>query len=682
LIDQDLKIYLVKKMNSMVKLCALVLIAGLSACGGGGGSPGTTSGDTGSTGNETPAVNAPSITVTMTNADGAEVTGISLAGGFTVRATVLDATGAVVKNKLISFEVTGSSVAVVSPSTALTNDSGIASVNISPASVTSVGAATLSASADVSGVTVESSKDFSIQATNVTLSTLSIANNSLPSGGNTAVSVTALLNGVPASATPVNVNFSASCGRINDLAANTSSPVSLTTNGAGVATVVYTALDPDGKPCSGNQTITASSSGVSSPGTVNVAGQVATAINYVSASLSQIFIKDTGATDQSIVTFKVLDSSGLPMANEKVRFSVVTNPGGVSLGVSGSTSNVEVETTPSGNASVVVFAGGIPGPVKVRADLLVKNTGQPTGVFSESQNLTVASGPPAQNRLSLAVETFNIEGWNIDGTRTLLTVRAADRQGNAVVDGTVINFTSEAGQVARSCSTVTIDKIASCSVVFESSEPRPTGGRSSILAFAEGTKDYVDNNNNNIYDVGDTLLNMGNAYRDDDEDGAFDSGEFALPRGGVSVCSGIGAPAPAAANTCDGLLGTTVRKQTVILYSSSQPAVPNGAVDTLLTRGGLSFQLRSFHNPLLPMPAGTRVETTIVDNTKDNNLSCSVGLLAGTPVVNVSPGTNPNADLSTPVQVLLKECAPGDTLTVSVVAPSGLKTTLPTFNIP
>jgi hypothetical protein len=125
-----------------------------------------------------------------------------------------------------------------------------------------------------------------------------------------------------------------------------------------------------------------------------------------------------------------------------------------------------------------------------------------------------------------------------------------------------------------------------------------------------------------------------------------------------------------------------VRKQTVILYSSSQPAVPNGAVDTLLTRGGLSFQLRSFHNPLLPMPAGTRVETTIVDNTKDNNLSCSVGLLAGTPVVNVFPGTNPNADLSTPVQVLLKECAPGDTLTVSVVAPSGLKTTLPTFNIP
>lgn len=666
----------------MMKLCSLVLIASLSACGGGGGSSGTTSGGTGSTGNETPIVNAPTISLTMTNAAGAEVTGISLAGGFSVRALVLDEKGAVVKNKLISFEVTGSSVAVVSPSTALTNDAGIASVNISPASVTSVGAATLSASADVSGVTVKSSKDFSIQATNVTLSTLSIANNSLPSGGNTAVSVTALLNGVPASATPVNVNFSASCGRINDLAANTSSPVSLTTNGAGVATVVYTALDPDGKPCSGNQTITASSSGVSSPGTVNVAGQVATAINYVSASLSQIFIKDTGATDQSIVTFKVLDSSGLPMANEKVRFSVVTNPGGVSLGVSGSTSNVEVETTPSGNASVVVFAGGIPGPVKVRADLLVKNTGQPSGVFSESQNLTVASGPPAQNRLSLAVETFNIEGWSIDGTRTLLTVRAADRQGNAVVDGTVINFTSEAGQVARSCSTVTIDKIASCSVVFESSEPRPTGGRSSILAFAEGTKDYVDNNNNNIYDVGDTLLNMGNAYRDDDEDGAFGSGEFALPRGGVSVCSGIGAPAPAAANTCDGLLGTTVRKQTVILYSSSQPAVPNGEVDTLLTRGGLSFQLRSFHNPLLPMPAGTRVETTIVDNTKDNNLSCSVGLLAGTPVVNVSPGTNPNADLSTPVQVLLKECAPGDTLTVSVVAPSGLKTTLPTFNIP
>jgi hypothetical protein len=670
-------------MNSIVKLCVLVLVAGLSACGGGGGNSGTTSGGSSSTGNETPTVSTPTISLTMTNAGGAEVTGISLAGGFSVRASVLDAKGAAVKNKLINFEVTGSSIAVVSPSTSLTNDLGIASVNISPASVTSVGAATLSASADVNGVTVKSSKDFSIQATNVTLSPLSISNNSLPSGGNTAVSVTALLNGVAASATPVNVNFAASCGRINDLAANTSSPVSLTTNGSGVASAVYTALNADGKPCSGDQTITASSAGAQTTGVINVAGQVATAINYVSANPAQIFIKDTGATDQSIVTFKVLDSSGIPMATEKVRFSVVTNPGGVSLGVSGSTSNVEVETTSNGNATVVVFAGGIPGPVKVRAELLTKSTGQPTGVFSESQNLTVASGPPAQNRLSLAVETFNIEGWNIDGIRTLLTVRAADRQGNAVVDGTVINFTSEAGQVARSCSTVTgADKIASCSVVFESSEPRPLGGRLSVLAFAEGTKDYLDNKNNNVYDTGDELLNMGNAFRDDNENGTFDSGEFTLPRNGTSICTGSGAPAPAAANTCDELLSTTVRKQTVILYSSSQPAVPNGAVDTLLTRGGLSFQLRSLHNTLLPMPAGTRVETTIVDNTKDNNLSCSVGLLAGTPVVNVSPGNNPNADLSTPVQVLLKECALGDTLTISVVAPSGLKTTLPTFNIP
>jgi len=667
----------VKKMNLIAKLCSLVLIVGLVACGGGGGSSGGTSGGTGSTGSETPT-----ISLTMTNAAGAEVTGISLAGGFSVRASVLDAKGAVVKNKLVSFEVVGSSIAVVSPGTALTNDLGVASVNISPASVTSVGAATLSVSADVSGVAVKSSKDFSIQATNVTLSALSIANNSLLSGGNTAVSVTALLNGVAASATPVNVNFAASCGRIDDLPANTSSPVSLTTNGSGVASAVYTAINAEGKPCSGNQTITASSAGAQATGIVNVAGQVATAINYVTASQSQIFIKDTGAIDQSIVTFKVTDKNGLEMANERVRFSIVTNPGDVSLGVAGSFANVEVETTSTGDATVVVFSGGKPGPVKVRADLLVKSTGQLTGVFSESQNLTVASGPPAQNRLSLAVETYNIEGWDIDGTRTLLTVRAADRQGNAVVDGTVINFTSEAGQVARSCSTVTVDKIASCSVVFESSDPRPLGGRSSILAFAEGTKDYEDKNNNNVYDAGDALLNMGNAYRDDDEDGIFNSGEFALTRGGLSVCSGTGAPAPAAANTCDGLLSTTVRKQTVILYSSSQPAVPNGAVDTSLTRGGLSFQLRSFDNPLLPMPAGTRVEATLVDNTKDNNLSCSVGLLAGTPVVNVSPGTNPNADLSTLVQVLLKECAPGDTLTISVVAPSGLKTTFPTFNIP
>jgi hypothetical protein len=643
---------------------AMALTFALVACGGGGGSPGSAggSGGTGSTGTTTTTTTvtaSPTLTLAIYNASNVKVSSIALGGGFVARATVLDATSTPVANKLVTFSQNGS-IATLSPLTALTNASGIAEVAIAPATVSAVGASTLSADATVSGSAVHADVDFSVSATSLALSAITVGSGSLASGGNTSLQVTALVGGAPSTGVPVNVAFSASCGKVNGIAG----AVSVTTNGSGIAAANYDAVQADGSLCSGPVTISAASPGaVPKTVSISVAAPSANAVVFVSALPAQIFVSGSGAIEQSLAKFKVLSSAGTPLPGVGLKFSIITNPGGVGLNATGSAAAVTATTNASGEGSVSVFSGTIPGPVKVRAEL-VSNA----AVFAESQNLTVASGPPSQRFMSLSVSTYNIEGEAIDGSTTVLTARLADRQGNAVDDGTVVNFTAEGGQVAVSCATQRVNGISLCSVNFQSQNPRPSDGRVSVLAFTEGTKDYVDVNGNNHYDAGvDTLLLIGDAYRDDNENGVYDAagtGEFVVGRGGVVACASVGEPFPSRANTCDTSLATTVRQQAVILYSSSTPLIDV----TTFNSSVLQFNLRSADHPLLPMPAGTTVAVDASGGT------CALDKVFGTTVPNVSPTTNPLADLATSHLATFKTCASGDFVQVTIKTPSGLST--------
>ena len=657
-------------MQFMRILCGMLFAALMTACGGGGGSAGTVPGG-GGTSNPGTSTATASVTVSIVDGAGAATSGVTLGGSFSATATVKDKAGLPVKDRLVTFAVSNSSIAVLSPSTALTNSSGVATVAISAASITARGAATLSAAAIVDDATVTGQTDFSVSASNLALSAITLGSSSLASGGNTSVSLTALLNGSPSTGVPVNVTFSASCGRINGAAGS----FSTTTNGSGIAAVTYTAVNADGSLCSGAVTLTASSAGTDpKTTTLTVAAAVANAITFVSATPSQIFVAGSGALEQSIVKFKAL-SGTTPLPNVSVKFSIVTNPGGVGLGASGSTGDVTVTTDSLGEASVTVFSGTIPGPVKVKAALVSDSS-----VFAESQNLSISSGPPSQRFMSLSVSTFNIEGWNRDGTPTTLTVRLADRQGNPVENGTVVNFTAEGGQVASSCATAKVNGISSCSVEFVSQNPRPAGGRVSVLAYASGTKDYTDVNFNNRYDAGtDTLLapdgvtpgNIGNAYRDDNENASYTSGEFVIPRCGTTACPGTGWPFPSVANTCDSNLATTVRQQAVILYSSSSPDVNIiGGINT----AGITFTVGSANNTLLPMPSGTTVAVEAADRTELNALSCALDKLIGTTIPNISPSPTPGESLVTTHQATFKGCATGDVFSIKITSPAGLET--------
>jgi hypothetical protein len=668
---------------------SLMLLATLSACSGGGGSAGSTAvsgtdtggsgGTTGVGGTTTVVLSTPTMVVSIVNSSGAIVSSISIGGGFKVSALLRDGSGTPIQGKLVTFNLNGSTLAAVAPATALTNASGIAVTNLSPTAVSSVGAAKISAGADVNSVAVSGNIDFAVSATNITLAPLTANSLSLPSAGGAQLSTTALIGGVPASGIAVNVVFSASCGRINGQDA--SAGVSVTANGAGAASAAYEAISVTGELCSGPVSVTASSTGAPVQTlALTVAPPTANAITYVGANPAKIFVAGSGAFEQSIVKFKVLSSAGTPLSGVNVTFSIVTNPGGIGLNATGSTANVSVVSNSAGEVSTSIFSGTIPGPVKLKAALASNPS-----VFAESQNLTVASGPPSQRFMSLSVDTFNIEGWNIDGSSTRLTARIADRQGNAVEDGTVVNFTAEAGQVAVSCATTRVNGLSQCSVDFQSQNPRPAGGRVSVMAYLAGTKDYVDVNGNNKYDSAiDSLIPIGNAYRDDNENGVFDSGEFIVPRGGTESCAGSGAPFPSASNTCDSSLETTVRQQVAILYSSSSPnfslpqfstqsvlvTTPAGTITATLY-SGIDLSIGSAVNNLLPMPAGTTVTAEAAGG------QCTVDKQFGSPVPNVNPTNNPSQNLRTGFSVFLKTCFSGDTVFVTVKSPGGLATILP-----
>jgi hypothetical protein len=645
-----------------LKTLACVFLASIAmGCGGGGGSAGTSSAGTGGTtgtgGGVTSTV--PSMVVAIYNASKTQVYSVNMGGAFVVRATLTDASGAAIANKAVTFSVNSSSLASLGQASNLTDSTGSVEVSLSPASVSAVGAVTVLASATVGSTAVSGQTDVAVAATSLTLGSLALGSKNLASAGNASVSVVASIGGAVATTVPVNVTFAASCGSFNG-----ASSVGVTTDGTGTASTVYSAVRLDGSLCSGAVVISATSSGTAAQtANLTVAAPTASAVTFVNATPAQIYVAGAGNAEQSIVKFKVTSSTGSALANVGVTFSLQQNPSGVGLAQAGSTANSSTTTDSGGFASVSVFSGTIPGPIKVRAALTADAT-----IFSETQNLTVASGPPSQRYMSLAVSTFNIEGWSYDGVSTTLTARLADRQGNAVADGTVVNFTAEGGQVASSCATARINGISQCSVLFQSQNPRPTNGRVAVLAWAEGTKDYSDVNANNRYDSGtDVLLNMGDAYRDDNEDGIWNAGEFIVPHGGSGPCATAGGPFPSAANTCDSQLAASVRQQAVVLFSSSEPFISNVSA----TSASISFDLASNANRLLPMPAGTTVSGLPADST------CTVGSVVGSTVVNVSPGTDPNASLVTSHTINLKSCSAGMTVYIVVVTPLGLSTSIP-----
>lgn len=584
------------------------------------------------------------LSLELLDGTGAPTNFVSASDVVSVKATLKNAAGAAVQNSKVSFAGDVALVTISPASTVLTNSFGVATVQVSASSLSAAGAGTLSAYGTVDGAAVASNINFQLSPANLTLATLDVGAGTLAAYGNRPISVLANINGVLATRTPVKVTFSATCGTPN--------PATATTDGSGKASTTYTA---DSASCAGtNVKIVANSVGVTTPleGRISVAAVQATNIQFVSANPISIYLLNSGAVTQSLVSFKVVDSSGNPVQNKNVNLALLNaNPSaGLSIDSLGNSAGVVKTTDALGVVTVAVFSGNVPTSVQVTAKL-----DAPSNVQTNSNVLTVASGKSVQKSASLSLEKFSIEGLSIDGTPSAVTFRMADRQGNPVPDGTEVNFVTESG-LMNPARCVVSGGASSCSSTYTSGGKRPANGRVSILAYVPGEEDFVDLNFNNQYDIGEPFTDMGNAYRDDDENGGFTVGEFSVPRAGSSSClSGIGR-----SNTCDGVWGANeVRMEAIIVVASSVP------VFTMVSTAANNLVVNVSDKNGNSLPTGT----IFAAEKKSGGDLCTVK--------KTFPSILPNVYGTTNVEIDLDKCVAGDVVRLTVTTPSGVATSVP-----
>lgn len=618
---------------SLIKYAlGLALAVALTACGGGGGNAGSAGGvasGSGSTGSSTitTTTSAPAITLSIVDATGAAVTSNSIGSGalFYAKALVKNAAGSAVANKLITF-ATASTVATLAQASVLTDASGVAKVQISPVSLTG-NAGNLVVSATVDGVAVSADLDYQTSAANVSLTNMAATPNSISALQSAAVTVEGRVNGVLAGSSVVTVNFSASCGSF--------SPASASTNSAGRASTTYQSA----VNCSGTVVLTAQATGAT-PVTTSVSVAAAQPANVVFSSATVPLMVTSAAASglkQSTLKFQVLDGSGSGMSGQTVNISLSpsTISSGVTFSVGGSaTTDAQTVTTDgSGFASVTVSSGGLPTPVVVTA-ALVSNS----AVQASSSGIAVTSGRATQNAASLSATKFSIEGFKVDGVQTTLTMRVADRQGNPVPAGAVVNFVTGYGLVQGSC---VIDSLSRCNVLYTSQGLRPTNGRVAVLAYMDGEESFIDLNGDNIWQSGESFYDVGTLYRDDNENDIYDATtEQTYPGGatGTAACASIVYSSPSVVGSCDGTWSDSIRvRQQIIIAVATGEA--NVVLITAPTLSGFTVRITDLNGN--SMPTGTTVAAAVVTS----GATCKVTSVSPNVVRNSANGGNHEINL-------------------------------------
>ncbi len=525
---------------------------------------------------------------------------------------------------------------------------------------------------------------------------IGVGSGQLAAGGSTglAVSIVDQSNNLY-TAKPVTVTFNSPCvanGRAT-ITATGGSGASATTS-SGIVNANYVA-----NGCSGTDTITASaivgSQSLAATGTVTIAAATIGSIQFISASQTTIGLKGTGQNPNSTLVFKVVDATGGPYPGVTVTFTPNTTVGGLSISPSTAISATD------GTVQTTVNAGTVHTVVRVTASIT-----SPAALSTQSSQLTVSTGLPASNGFSIAVgkATYNngtstlacpnVEAYTINGVTTPISVILSDRYSNPVPDGTAVAFTTDGGQIVGNCNTVG----GTCQVPWTSADPRPgptlptstapaiVKGRTMVLATAIGEESFDDVNGSGFYVVGDSFADLGEPYRDDNEDGVYKSGEYYLdfnnngardaPTGSFIgiTCTGTTPGSTCTQSTL--AIGTSLR----LTMSTSASNISLGTLGTGVTNSGsagapilsvpqaggsASFNVQDLNGN--SMAAGTSVSITLT-----SSVSNAVGTQVGPTAVGCDSGIGGQN-----FGVNMSAGATGaGTLTITVTSPSSTVTYL------
>jgi hypothetical protein len=340
-------------------------------------------------------------------------------------------------------------------------------------------------------------------------------------------------------------------------------------------------------------------------GTVTVAPASVGSIEFLSATPEQIGLMGTGLTETSTVAFNVVDSTGGPVAGVDVNFALNTTVGGITFTPATATSGTD------GRVQTVIQSGTVATSLRVTATVV----GLLPVIATQSNQLIITTGLPDQDSVSLSVACQNVEAWSHDGVQNPVTIRLADRYGNPVPDGTAVTFNTEGGKVASGCSTVTTSAESGvCTVNWTSQAPRPATGRVTLVATAIGEESFLDANGNGVFDDGDTFGDLDEAFRDDNETGAYDigvdgfffdfnnSGTFTF---GDTLFNGL---LCGHTTLCSPTQTTGISDSAIIVMSGSGAVISDNVGGVFSGSGSVTFTVGDARNQ--HMPAGTTITAT------------------------------------------------------------------------
>jgi hypothetical protein len=193
------------------------------------------------------------------------------------------------------------------------------------------------------------------------------------------------------------------------------------------------------------------------------------AVNFVSGvpSDKSIVIKGAGGngrTEVALLTFKVVDSSNIGIANRKVNFVTQSTEVVTLISSSGISDS-------NGNVVATINSGDKPTAVRVLASV----DGTAPLISTLSDTVTVTTGLPTQASFNLLREKVNVEGFDFGNIQNKITALLADASGGVVANGTQIVFTADSGAIIGDAGTTDTARClttnGTCSVTWRSESP-------------------------------------------------------------------------------------------------------------------------------------------------------------------------------------------------------------------
>ncbi|WP_166422624.1 Ig-like domain-containing protein [Paraglaciecola sp. 20A4] len=524
-------------------------------------------------------------------------------GDVQLQTQILDVNDAPLAGIIVTFSAP---LGTLNTDSALTDSNGVAQVTLS-ATDDDIGAGVATATAVVNDIDLASSLNYEVQSAGAISEQLirlgyfddngifvenqmgvsarnAAGDVEISAGGTLGLSIALVDENDQRILTQTPVTFSANCVTNGFATIDT-----LVNTINGVANATYedqSCAGSDGNSDSIVASVVVNNATLSVSQTITIQAESIGSLAFISAQPSALVLSGTGGQNSASVStlvFQVNGALGNPLAQQEVSFNLNTQTGGLTLSSSSGLTNSQ------GQVSTRVTAGSVPTAVRVTAEV---ETDSGETIVTQSDLLSVNTGLPDQNSVTLSADNVNPEAFDINEQEVNLVVRLADTFNNPVPNGTAVSFTAEGGSIDGSCTTVA----GTCAVTWVSANPTVPDHRITILATAIGHETLFDSNGNNIYDDADGVgfndgtdsgfttslygqtgfVDISDAWRDDNENGIRDNAEIFLDYnndGQFNAPDGLFNGPQCTGDTCGvGLAGTVHVRRALVLVTSSSAA--------------------------------------------------------------------------------------------------------------